>query len=505
MRGQLIWVRYSQHPFSSQLIPTLIQKHQSKRARKQKRRRQQKWISLSLVEEKNQPASEERRRREGSDESSVEVRDSTSSVVEIDKKTEKELRWEGRECRNMIIDSDCESDASDNVSNKIISISPYPQLDMSTLSLSTKKRVRWAEPILVEQPIDSPEEEDYDSQSLPDPIKSAESERLEKSCMKDLSNKPAFVDAIRRVSTKGIDLPLRVGDVAKMGFVRYEREGDPRPRFLFSVTGGDKAVAKGVMALLDSGCTDDMVSRTWLREHLPTVQMTQLDDLPNAVSGAIGQGGPQKVYGHVVLDFTLCLPPGMPNKELSFCLGCVVMDMEEDMIIGLPSMGQLGLGMILFDPVIWTNEANAAIDEDDEIINPDIVMSDLMSDLEDYKAEYSPKMSPAPWALEDKELQDGLAALFEEFSDVFSNDKKALLTPSKLPKMNIELMEGRLPPNEKLRRHSPAIRVEIEKAVNELLKYGVIEPSTSPYAANVVLPLEEGWYKEICSRFSQTQ
>ena len=73
----------------------------------------------------------------------MDVRDSPVVEVELDKKTEKELRWEGREYRNMIIDSDVESDAAAaDVSNKIISISPYSQLDLSKLSISGQKKIK---------------------------------------------------------------------------------------------------------------------------------------------------------------------------------------------------------------------------------------------------------------------------------------------------------------------------------------------------------------------------
>jgi hypothetical protein len=66
---------------------------------------------------------------------------------------------------------------------------------------------------------------------------------------------------------------------------------------------------------------------------------------------------------------------------------------------------------------------------------------------------------------------------------------------------SIPLVPGSLPPNIRLYHHPFSQKNEIEKMVQELLKVGVIRPSTSPYSSPVVMASKKEGSWRMCPDF----
>ncbi|XP_071728214.1 uncharacterized protein [Rutidosis leptorrhynchoides] len=78
-----------------------------------------------------------------------------------------------------------------------------------------------------------------------------------------------------------------------------------------------------------------------------------------------------------------------------------------------------------------------------------------------------------------------ITTLLNEFADVFAVPKQ--LPPQRLKDHKIPLKEGTQPINIRPYRHPPNQKDAIEAMVNELLEFGVIRSSQSPYAAPIVM------------------
>ncbi|EPS59216.1 hypothetical protein M569_15593 [Genlisea aurea] len=94
-----------------------------------------------------------------------------------------------------------------------------------------------------------------------------------------------------------------------------------------------------------------------------------------------------------------------------------------------------------------------------------------------------PKPNPDLTEEEQAQLKD----LLEEFKDIFG-DKLQVTAPVRhdMPEV-IPIQPGARIPNRPLYRYSPVEQKEIERQVQQMLQQGIIEPSTSPYGAPVLL------------------
>jgi hypothetical protein len=82
-------------------------------------------------------------------------------------------------------------------------------------------------------------------------------------------------------------------------------------------------------------------------------------------------------------------------------------------------------------------------------------------------------------------IQPAVAALIEEFQDIFSDPKN--LPPSRPYDHHIPLVPRAIPVNARPYRYSAYHKTEIEKQVQSLLEVGLIVPSVSPFASPVLL------------------
>ena len=83
--------------------------------------------------------------------------------------------------------------------------------------------------------------------------------------------------------------------------------------------------------------------------------------------------------------------------------------------------------------------------------------------------------------------KDRLSAIFDEFSDVFGDTLvQSAPVRSDMPEV-VPIVPGSKIPNRTLYRYSPMEQAEIEQQVQVMLQHKLIEPSTSPYGAPVLL------------------
>ena len=80
-----------------------------------------------------------------------------------------------------------------------------------------------------------------------------------------------------------------------------------------------------------------------------------------------------------------------------------------------------------------------------------------------------------------KEIQD----LLSEYADVFATPQE--LPPRRVYDHTIPLIPNAVPVNSRPYRYSPHHKDEIERQVKEMLKAGLVVPSTSPFASHVLL------------------
>jgi len=88
-----------------------------------------------------------------------------------------------------------------------------------------------------------------------------------------------------------------------------------------------------------------------------------------------------------------------------------------------------------------------------------------------------------------------LKQLLIQYSDVFARSHRKVDLSTMRP-MRIDLMKDSKPYQAPLRRYSPAERTLIREYCQDLLDGGVLEPSTSPWRANVIMvPKPDGSYR----------
>ena len=81
---------------------------------------------------------------------------------------------------------------------------------------------------------------------------------------------------------------------------------------------------------------------------------------------------------------------------------------------------------------------------------------------------------------------DGMATLIEDFKDVFANELPEGVPQDRNAFETIPIEPNSEPPFRHMYRLNPQEREEVTKQVTELLKKGLIEPSTSPYGAPIL-------------------
>ena len=106
----------------------------------------------------------------------------------------------------------------------------------------------------------------------------------------------------------------------------------------------------------------------------------------------------------------------------------------------------------------------------------------------------SSSSSSAPISL----LATAEAAILKNYSDVFASELPIGLPPSRDVDHRIELLPGSTPPSRPTFRMNPRELDELKKQLDELLKRGFIQPSTSPYGAPVLFVKKKDGTMRMC-------
>ena len=89
-----------------------------------------------------------------------------------------------------------------------------------------------------------------------------------------------------------------------------------------------------------------------------------------------------------------------------------------------------------------------------------------------------------------EQIPEAVRTIMQEFQELFSIPHD--LPPRRSCDHSIPLIPGAQPINIRAYRHSPETKDEIEKQIEELLKSGVIQHSSSPFASPVILVRKKG-------------
>ena len=96
-------------------------------------------------------------------------------------------------------------------------------------------------------------------------------------------------------------------------------------------------------------------------------------------------------------------------------------------------------------------------------------------------------------------LADRIRSVLQEFPQLFPNGNLLGLPPERQPVREVIPLEpGARPVAQRMFRYSPAEKEEMEKTVADLLARGLIQPSTSPWAAPVVFALKKDGSRRMC-------
>jgi hypothetical protein len=82
-------------------------------------------------------------------------------------------------------------------------------------------------------------------------------------------------------------------------------------------------------------------------------------------------------------------------------------------------------------------------------------------------------------------MPDDMKALLSQYEDIFREPTE--LPPKRSCDHQITLVPGAQPVNVRPYRYAPVQKTEIERQLAEMLKNGIIKPSTSPYASPILL------------------
>jgi hypothetical protein len=85
----------------------------------------------------------------------------------------------------------------------------------------------------------------------------------------------------------------------------------------------------------------------------------------------------------------------------------------------------------------------------------------------------------------DSQIPEEIQLLIEEFSSLFAVPTD--LPPTRACDHSIPLIEGAAPFSSRPYRFAPALKDEIEKQISDMLKNGIIQPSSSPFSSSVLL------------------
>ena len=99
----------------------------------------------------------------------------------------------------------------------------------------------------------------------------------------------------------------------------------------------------------------------------------------------------------------------------------------------------------------------------------------------------------------DREEQPNLPAIVQEFSEVF--EEPSGLPPRRACDHQIPLIAGAQPVSIRPYRHSPELKDELEKQINEMLDSGVIRPSKSSFSSPTILVPKKGGTWRPCVDF----
>lgn len=222
----------------------------------------------------------------------------------------------------------------------------------------------------------------------------------------------------------------------------------------------------GVRALLDTGSVVCLVASTVAAKlkDMGATSMTHAKSLRTA-------GGAVTVSEFV----TAALTVQIGSRTVTVPLTAGVCDVGEDLVLGFPFMKSAGL-LLLLDCPTTTPDADAESPTSDAVDFPDD--GDCVID-----------------AQADASLRTNLQLLLKDYHDLFED---LGTEPADVNAMSVDLIPGQAPRSVGPRRASPAIQKVIDDQVADLLRLGIIVPSTSSVSSPVVVVKKKDGTRRMC-------
>jgi len=243
----------------------------------------------------------------------------------------------------------------------------------------------------------------------------------------------------------------------------------PRAAVQLGALDGEKVA---VQALLDTGAELCLVSPAIarrLKEHGVRVRLC---------ARRLGTAnGEVEVREWISCDLSVA---GAVGREVIVPIEAGVQETGEELLLSYPVLRDAGLLGLLAAPRPggpWLPAANDA------------------ADFEDGPDDFPPSNDGGDLVVEDR-VGSVVDALLDDFRDLFED-----LEPgegARVPAMPVELLPGQSPRRHAPRRLSPAVQQQLDEEVRELLRAGVISPSSSSYASPIVMVRKKDGSRRMC-------
>ncbi|XP_020241395.1 uncharacterized protein LOC109819859 [Asparagus officinalis] len=240
-----------------------------------------------------------------------------------------------------------------------------------------------------------------------------------------------------------------------------------------------------VVVLIDSGSTHNFISKKM-------ANLLQLPVLPTEPFNVkVANGEPLKCQGR--FENVPIMLQGIPFVLTLYALPLIGLDL----VLGVHWLEQLGTVACNWKKLTmefqWDNKNQKLEGIDTHSIQP-ATMKAITKEARHGGSMFAVSLQPTSDSTS-LSVEPEMSQLLQKFDDVFQEPTQ--LPPTREVDHHINLKEGTEPINVRPYRYAYFQKAEIEKQVQDMIKLGLIRPSTSPFSSPVLLVKKKRWLMAI--------